>query len=296
MISSKSKDDILFRCSSLGDLMSDGRGATRAEKLEKKRAEIRDEEAKIAADIENKKAHLKPHAARLEKVARLNAELQTINDTPDVPEERLGDTAKSRCRSVVLEQIYGALEETESDATRHGKQWESSAILQFGELIGVNVDNQHLRFNKNWKREYIEFGTGNSKFTLTGEPDVIFDNTIWEFKCPFSVLSYDAQTRQAVQDYLLQVQGYMLLFGLDRAVIVTALFRNKNIKSDEFCKDTPRALRFHQHVVERDDHQITQIVERLQLCAEWSREYRDGFRKNKGFYLYKDYRQKYLNL
>ena len=288
--------DIVFRCSSLGDLMSDGRGATRAEKLTKKRGEIREEEAKIAADIENKKQHLKPHAARLEKLARLNTELTELEATQDTPNDVLGDTAKSRCRSVVLQQIYGALEETESDATRHGKQWESAAILQFGELIGVNTGNEHQRFNKNWKRENAEFGAGNSKFTLTGEPDVIFDNTIWEFKCPFSVLSYDAQTRQAVQDYLLQVQGYMLLFDLQQAVIVTALFRNKNIKSDEFCKDTPRALRFHQHLVERDDHQITQIIERLQLCAEWAREYRDGFRKNKGFYLYKDYRQKYLNL
>lgn len=291
-----SKSDITFRCSSLGDLMSDGRGATRAEKLTKKRGEIRDEEAKIQSDIELKKDHLKPHQARLEKLARLNTELVELEAMRDTPNDVLGDTAKSKCRSVVLEQIYGGLEEVESDATRHGKQWESAAILQFGEMIGVNIGNEHQRFNKNFTRKTISFGEGESQFFLTGEPDVVFDGTIWEFKCPFSVSSYDAQTRQAVQDYILQVQGYMMLFDLERAVIVTALFRNKNIKTDDFCKDTPRCLRFHQYVVERDDHQIALIFDRLRLCAEFARDYRDSFRKNKGFYLYKDYRQKYLNL
>lgn len=293
---SENKQDIVFRCSSLGDLMSDGRGATRAEKLTKKRGEIRELEGLIQSDVELKKDHLKPHAARKDKLTRLNAELAELEATQDTPNDVLGDTAKSKCRAIVLEQIYGGLEENESDATRHGKQWESAAILQYGEMLGVNRGKEHALFNKNFTRKTISFGDGESQFFLTGEPDVIFDGIVWEFKCPFSVSSYDAQTRQAVQDYILQVQGYMMLFDLDKAVIVTALFRNKNIKTDNFCKDTPRALRFHQYVVERDDNQIALIFDRLRLCAEWAREYRDGFRKNKGFYLYKDYRQKYLGL
>jgi len=83
---------------------------------------------------------------------------------------------------------------------------------------------------------------------------------------------------------------------LQRAAIITALFANKNIKTDKIFLNTPRNLRFHTLPVERDDALITQICERLELCAQYARDFRDGFRNNAGFYRYKDYRQTALDL
>jgi len=282
--------DIIFRCSSLGDLLSDGRGDSRADKIAKKRVEVTELAAKVEADIANGKSHLKTSEARADKLARLTAELKDLVSTPETADERLGDTAKSKCRSVVLEQIYGALEEVESDATRHGKLFEPEAVRQYGELIGANRGRAHAQFRKNTERRTLKLGTEAHPFFLTGEPDVVYKDRIWEFKCPFSISSFDAQCRNAVADYILQVQGYMLLFDLDKATIVTSLFRNKNIKSDKIFDNTKRCHRFHAREVERDDELITKIVERLALCADWVRDYRDEFHKNAGFYKYLEYR------
>jgi len=285
-----SNKDIIFRCSSLGDLLSDGRGDSRADKIAKKRVEVTELAAKVEADIANSKSHLKASEARADKLARLTAELNDLVSTPETADERLGDTAKSKCRSVVLEQIYGALEEVESDATRHGKLFEPEAVRQYGELIGANRGRAHAQFRKNTERRTLKLGTEAHPFFLTGEPDVVYKNRIWEFKCPFSISSFDAQCRNAVADYILQVQGYMLLFDLDKATIVTSLFRNKNIKSDKIFDNTKRCHRFHAREVERDDELITKIVERLALCADWVRDYRDNFSNNAGFYKYLEYR------
>jgi hypothetical protein len=280
-----------FRCSSLGDLMSDGRGGSKAELIAKRRAEVEAQQVKVDADNAEKKEHLKTSKARAAKLEQIKNDLQQLIDTPETPEEKLGETAKSKCRAIVLEQIYGALEEHESDATRHGNLFEPAAILQYGEMIGANKPKKHSQFRKNMVRKNIEHGKGDASFILTGEPDVIFKDIIFEFKCPFSISSFETQCRTPIADYILQVQGYMLLFGLDKAEIITSLFRNKNIKSDKVFENTPRYKRFHTFTVHRDDAVITAILERLELCAQYVRQFSESFNKNAGFYKYKEYRQ-----
>ena len=284
-----------FRCSSLGDLMSDGRGGSKAELIAKRRAEVEALQVKVDADNAEKKEHLKTSKARAAKLEQMQNDLQQLIDTPETPDEKLGETAKSKCRAIVLEQIYGALEEHESDATRHGLLFEPAAILQYGEMIGANKPKKHSQFRKNMVRKYFKWGDGDAQFILTGEPDVVFRNIIFEFKCPFSISSFETQCRTPIVDYILQVQGYMLLFGLDKAEIVTSLFRNKNIKSDRIFEDTPRCKRFHTFTVYADDAIQTAIVERLALCAQYVRQFADSFDRNAGFYKYLEYRQMLKN-
>lgn len=284
---------IMFRCSSLGDLMSSGRGASKEDKIAKKKQDISEQLEKISKDVEAGKTHLKTSQARVEKLAILKAELDELESKAEELDDILGETAKLACRNIVLKDTYGALEEVESDATRHGNQFEPLAIMQYGELIGANRAGEHLQFRKNLERRNLNLGTELNPYYLSGEPDVVFDNIIWDIKCPFSISNFEQQTRQPVLSYILQVHGYMLLFGLEKAVIVTALFRNKNIKSDKVFENTPRALRFHHYEVERDEDVIDAIKQRLALCAQYVEQYRTLFKSNKGFYQYKKYRDIY---
>lgn len=281
---------ITFRCSSLGDLMSSGRGASKEDKIAKKKADIADQLGKISKDVEAGKTHLKTSQARIEKLAILKAELHELESKAEELDDILGETAKSACRNIVLKNIYGGLEEVESDATRHGNQFEPLAIMQYGELIGANRAGEHLQFRKNLERRTLNLGTELNPYYLSGEPDVVFDNIIWDIKCPFSISNFEQQTRQPVLDYILQVHGYMLLFNLEKAIILTCLFRNKNIKIDTIFDNTPRALRYHAYEIDRDEDLIDAIKCRLELCAQYAQKVQKEYSQQKGFSLYKKFR------
>ena len=79
-----------FRCSSLGDLMSDGRGGSKAELIAKRRAEVEALRVKVDADNAEKKDHLKTSKARAAKLEQMQNDLQQLIETPETPDEKLG--------------------------------------------------------------------------------------------------------------------------------------------------------------------------------------------------------------
>jgi phage terminase Nu1 subunit (DNA packaging protein) len=275
----------IFRCSSLGDLMSSGRGATKDEKMRKISAEITTISNKIIADEAAGKGGHKINENRRIKIAAMQAEFMQLENEQQSIDEILGDSAKSAIKSVILRRMFGCLEQVETDATRHGIEHEPLAVMQYGELIGLNVGNEHAQFRKNMERKNVGL--------LTGEADVVFSDAIFEFKCPFGSASYINQCLHANPNYLLQVQGYMHLWDLEKAYIVTCFFKNKNHKSEKVFENTPRMLRFHTNEVQRCEDTITSILRRLELCKEWLDINEQKIRKNAGFYKYKDLRQMY---
>lgn len=279
----------IFRCSSLGDLLSGGRGKSKADKLITLRGEIYSLAAKILEADAAGQAHHKIQQGRIEKAAKLRAELIALENTAEAPEDILGDAAKSVCERVVLERIYGRLEEIESEATRHGKEHEAHAIQLFGDMIAANTPKEHAAFRKNTTRI--------TRDGLTGECDVFFDGQIYEFKCPHSISSFAKQTvfSGGIADYLVQVQGYMYLWECEQAHIVTALFRNKNLKTTEL-DNVALYRRFHVRTVDRCEDTLAAILERIGIASQYAAQLEETLTKNAGFFRYKDFRQKQLDL
>lgn len=288
-MSNSEKQPFIFRCSSLGDLLSGGRGKSKDDKLTSLRCEIAETLQKIAEADAAGQGHHKIQQARQAKAAKLQGELIALENTAEAPEDVLGDAAKSVCERVVLERIYGRLEEIESDATRHGKEHEAHAIQLFGDMIAANTPKEHAAFRKNTTRL-----TRNG---LTGECDVFFLGEIFEFKCPHSIASFAKQTAFSggIADYLVQVQGYMYLWECERAHIVTALFRNKNLKTTDLER-VALNRRFHVRTVERCEDTIAAILQRIAIAAQYAAQLEATLTQNAGFFKYKELRQKQLEL
>lgn len=275
----------VFRCSSLGDLMSSGRGATKSDKLLKIKATIADTQTKIKEAEEAGKSQYKINGDRHEKIKALQLEYLSLENELESPNDILGESAKTAIKRIILKDMYGALEEVESDATRHGKDHEPIAIMQYGELLRANVGNEHAQFRKNIERK--------SRGLLSGEADVVFQDAIFEFKCPFGTSSFFDQCINPNLSYILQVHGYMYIWDLQEAYIVTALFKNKNHKDDKVFENTLRKFRFHTNYVERDEDAIVAILNRLDICKAWLDENKNIICKNAGFHRYADLRAKY---
>lgn len=274
----------IFRCSSLGDLLSGGRGKSKADKLAALRAEIAGTEAKILEAEAAGQGHHKIQTTRAEKVAKLAAELIALENTEEAPEDVLGDTAKSVCERAVLQKIYGRLEEVETDATRHGKEHEAHAVQLFGDMMAANTPNAHASFRKNFTRK--------TRGGLTGECDVFYNGEVFEFKCPNSITAFAKQTAfgGGLADYLLQVQGYMHLWECERAHIVTALFRNKNLKTTDL-DNVPLYRRFHVRTVDKCEDTINAILDRIVIATQYAQELEQRLTTNAGFYKYKEFRK-----
>jgi len=58
---------------------------------------------------------------------------------------------------------------------------------------------------------------------LMGTPDVITDNYIIDLKCSYDCFSFDPTDIKINSDYWHQLQGYMALTGVDKAILVYAL-------------------------------------------------------------------------
>lgn len=290
---------IKFRCSSLEDLMTQGRGPTNAEKLAKLEQDLASLEAstellqaEISANHEAYKCELqtKSQTAKTENAraaaARLLGDLsewqtapkwqthlakieslkRQIDDLKTRPHDELSSTAKRVCEQVFADAFFGYAPNKLSGvkSLQHGTNTEDFCIARYGILAGISIEKNKERVTRD---------------LLTGEADcipVVGKNEdgsprkiVLEFKSATSPASFIAQTSESDSQYHYQVQGYMLLYGLDEARIVTNLVPTIDMPQDAY-DSAPEAKKIHVRIIERDEHCIRQIQKKLQQAYEYT--------------------------
>jgi hypothetical protein len=290
---------IRFRCSSLEALMKQGRGASSAEKLAKAEQELAELVAgtelvkqEIIAIHEDHKNGLrtkvntgKTEASRNAAANQL-AELKEWQDTPKwrthlakiaslktfiddlktKPHDELSESAKRVCEQVFAEAYFGHAPNKLSGVKSllHGINTEDFCIARYAILAGLSIEKNKERVTKD---------------LLTGEADCIAvvgknedgspRKIVLEFKSATSPTTFIAQTSESDSQYHYQVQGYMLLYGLDEARIVTNLVPTIDMPADAYdC--APEAKKIHVRTIERDEHCIRQIQKKLRQAYDYT--------------------------
>lgn len=150
----------------------------------------------------------------------------------------LSETAKSYLNSLAKEGVYQYRKELDICMFAKGKECEETLIDMANRVFGMFLV-------KNTERRSDEF--------ITGEPDLVLDDAIWDIKNAWSLDTFPPTPAEAHNDdYEWQLRGYMRLFDKPYARIVYGLV------------NTPEHLRRYEQA---DLHEVSHIPENMRITV-----------------------------
>lgn len=188
--------------------------------------------------------------------------LGKICTSPRTKGEVLSETAKTYIRSLAKEDFYGYTTEIDNKYLTKGINQELESI----ELLNA------VRFE-----DYQKNSERITTDLLTGECDIITDDTIIDIKTSWSLETFPATSDEAHdKDYEWQLRGYMMLYNRPKAELVFCMvstdpellnaWDNKTIHEVDHIEP-----RFRVTVVqyERDEQIEAQMLEKLKAAQEY---------------------------
>ena len=200
-----SAEQFKIRCSAIGEIMTDARGKTKAEKIFDLKALIVETQAKADALRDG----LKSKQNTLDKVAKLQAQLPILEDLPDF---ELSETAKTFCETWVKEKLYDRKKEFTSKQTDKGNRVEDSGIAELTEYFGWPFMTE-----KNQGRLSDEY--------MQGECDILpSDSLVVDLKSSWDCFTFPLFDDVIPdKDYEWQIRGYMHLYAREQGSVVYLL-------------------------------------------------------------------------
>jgi hypothetical protein len=208
-----------------------------------------------------------------------------IMTSPRSKGEVLSATTKTYIKELVLEHKYGIKKEINSRYLDKGNQVEDMAI---------ELAEQALDLGFVFKNElYFE------NDHLTGTPDIITDTLIVDVKSSWNGTTFPMfEDELPNKDYYWQLQGYMDLTGKHNAIVAYCLVdtpedivldeirrvawakkelepseeTEQDVRSQHEFSHIPKDKRVKAFLVEKDEHAIWQIKERVEQCREYYTE------------------------
>jgi hypothetical protein len=182
--------------------------------------------------------------------------------SPRTKGEVLSETAKTYIRSLAKEDFYGYTSEIENKYLTKGINQELESI----ELLNA------VRFE-----DYTKNSERITTDLLTGECDIITDDTIIDIKTSWSLETFPATSDEAHdKDYEWQLRGYMMLYNRPKAELVFCMvttdpellnaWDNKTIHEVDHIE--PR-FRVTSVKYERDEALEGQMLEKLKAAQEY---------------------------
>jgi hypothetical protein len=208
-----------------------------------------------------------------------------IMTSPRSKGEVLSATTKTYIKELVLEHKYAIKKEINSRYLDKGNQVEDMAI---------ELAEQALELGFVFKNElYFE------NDHLTGTPDIITDTLIVDVKSSWNGTTFPMfEDELPNKDYYWQLQGYMDLTGKHNAIVAYCLVdtpedivldeirrvawakkelepseeTEHDVRSQHEFSHIPKDKRVKAFLVEKDEHAIWQIKERVEQCREYYTE------------------------
>jgi hypothetical protein len=208
-----------------------------------------------------------------------------IMTSPRSKGEVLSATTKTYIKELVLEHKYGIKKEINSRYLDKGNQVEDMAIELAEQALDLGFVFKNELFFENDH--------------LTGTPDIITDTLIVDVKSSWNGTTFPMfEDELPNKDYYWQLQGYMDLTGKHNAIVSYCLVdtpedivldeirrvawakkelepseeTEQNVRSQHEFSHIPKDKRVKAFLVEKDEHAIWQIKERVEQCREYYTE------------------------
>lgn len=279
-------DTLLFRCHSLGKILTDPKGKSVKDQI----AELEGDIAKLEAELKEAKPELKTTEKKKFKVDTLKLELLDLKKRKD--EVNLSATVKTNLIDIWTSVSTGRRTELHNKYIKKGLAVEEDGITMLSQYLGRFV-------KKNTKRYNNEF--------LTGEMDVVEGESDLRVEVNYDIKSnWDVFTFRRVKygdtvnsDYYAQLQGYSDLNGAPMGKIFNVLINTpdalidsqvkqlwygmgcpnesdiiylegiEKIKKNNIFDDLPFEERYHITEIPRNDEFIDKIHNRIKECRHW---------------------------
>jgi hypothetical protein len=192
--------------------------------------------------------------------------LGKICTNPRTKGEVLSETAKTYIRQLAKEDFYGYNSELNNKYLSKGTNQELESI----ELLNA------VRFE-----EYTKNTERITTDLLTGECDIITDDTIIDIKTSWSLETFPATPSEAHdKDYEWQVRGYMMLYNRPKAEVIFTMVSTDpelltpwdNLSIHQVDHIEPR-FRVTAVQYERDEEIEAGMIEKLKAAQEYYVEY-----------------------
>jgi hypothetical protein len=208
-----------------------------------------------------------------------------IMTSPRSKGEVLSATTKTYIKELVLEHKYGIKKEINSRYLDKGNQVEDMAIELAEQALDLGFVFKNELFFENDH--------------LTGTPDIITDTLIVDVKSSWNGTTFPMfEDELPNKDYYWQLQGYMELTGKHNAIVAYCLVdtpedivldeirrvawakkelepseeTEHDVRSQHEFNHIPKDKRVKAFLVEKDEHAIWQIKERVEQCREYYTE------------------------
>lgn len=172
-----------IRCSSLGKIMANAKGA-----------DITDKQLTTLKELQ-----AKPKLT--ENQTKTLAGLITKRDAPP----QLSAGGKTYIKSLVNQEIFEYKSSVSTPEMQKGNEVEDESIELFNEVFGSDF----MKHNERIENEYIQ-----------GECDVLGDNLVVDIKSSWSIETFPAVGEDGIDsDYEWQLRGYMWMYGVSNATL-----------------------------------------------------------------------------
>ncbi len=235
---------VLFRCSSLGYLMTDNREKTNLEKyndaveaVSKKQeqyANAKNKETKTALKLVEDIAKLKLQIVELEKVKH---------------EETLSETARTHCVDVFISQKYNRFTEFTSKECDKGNEVEEDSITIISRITGILWKKNDLEQKNDYIRGTCDLHNGEVELMSDEYWKIVKASQVRDAKSPYNAFTFfRAKFKEIKKLYYWQLLGYMWLTGARKCSLDYCLINTpyhiverelKNESYNHFEGDTP---------------------------------------------------------
>lgn len=266
---------LIFRCSSLGSLMTKQDGGRAVQKrLDKARAAA--EKARADFDAAAEKDAAKGVAKSATTMAKENAKIKAESVLADAQLSaqilsansgagELSATAKKVCEDLFAAVFFGrGGQDLKAMPLLHGTHFEQVCLDRYGLIHGLQIQKNEERLLSG---------------LLTGECDVNWSvseqggrRIIRENKAPISAESFVSQIKKSKSEYYWQVQGYLHLYGADEAHLMVNLTPNV-FQAEEVYDHLPASYLVQTYSIKRSQNDIDLILAVLKKARAYTLEF-----------------------
>lgn len=185
---------------------------------------------------------------------------------PKSKSEVLSETAKSYIKTKAKEDYFGYSTYLQTKPMLKGTDWEEESIALVNQVRGTF-------YVKNKERFENEF--------LTGEPDIILDDSIIDIKTSWSLETFPAtQDEGANKEYMWQLMGYCWLLNKPQAELIYCMIDTDDVLLSDWdnrfihkVSHIDPAKRITCLKYEMNPEYIDQMKEKLIAATEYYNEY-----------------------
>jgi hypothetical protein len=181
-----------------------------------------------------------------------------IMTNPRSKSETLSQTCKSYLEQWAKEQIYDTQKQIKSKYLTKGIEVEQMAVEYYSEVKGFDFVLQNI---EHFSEEF-----------MNGTPDMIHKGILYEFKSSWDCFTFPLFETEIDNGYLMQVQVYLYLTGLQKGKLVYTLQNTPDeLEWDETIDYSGLASKYRikEFEIEYDPEFIEKVKERVLLCRDY---------------------------